>query len=154
MALETVPIMPTTDSLVQKKNRIQVSNTKKPLFFYVNLAKVSILIVFPVFHIRSLQWFLSDLATYYATVSQRRVCMLCSRDLIARLAISWCLLCSYILLITRFILLTSVWLYTLLVIAHLCTHMQRYIRQHNEVELSALGMGKDPLQLLPKLVLN
>lgn len=23
-----------------KKNRIQVSNTKKPLFFYVNLAKV------------------------------------------------------------------------------------------------------------------
>ena len=28
-----------TDSY--KKNRIQVSNTKKPLFFYVNLAKVS-----------------------------------------------------------------------------------------------------------------
>ncbi|OMP09126.1 hypothetical protein COLO4_05787 [Corchorus olitorius] len=27
-----------------KKNRIQVSNTKKPLFFYVNLAKV-----FPLF---------------------------------------------------------------------------------------------------------
>jgi hypothetical protein len=25
----------------QKKNRIQVSNTKKPLFFYVNLAKVT-----------------------------------------------------------------------------------------------------------------
>ena len=25
-----------------KKNRIQVSNTKKPLFFYVNLAKVLI----------------------------------------------------------------------------------------------------------------
>lgn len=25
---------------MQKKNRIQVSNTKKPLFFYVNLAKV------------------------------------------------------------------------------------------------------------------
>ncbi|CAH9083863.1 unnamed protein product [Cuscuta europaea] len=24
---------------IQKKNRIQVSNTKKPLFFYVNLAK-------------------------------------------------------------------------------------------------------------------
>ena len=24
----------------QKNNRIQVSNTKKPLFFYVNLAKV------------------------------------------------------------------------------------------------------------------
>lgn len=29
-----------------KKNRIQVSNTKKPLFFYVNLAKVS---PFPLF---------------------------------------------------------------------------------------------------------
>ncbi|KAG2268146.1 hypothetical protein Bca52824_062701 [Brassica carinata] len=26
----------------QKKNRIQVSNTKKPLFFYVNLAKIEI----------------------------------------------------------------------------------------------------------------
>ena len=26
-----------------KKNRIQVSNTKKPLFFYVNLAKVRII---------------------------------------------------------------------------------------------------------------
>ncbi|KAL0662677.1 hypothetical protein Bca4012_099514 [Brassica carinata] len=26
----------------QKKNRIQVSNTKKPLFFYVNLAKKSV----------------------------------------------------------------------------------------------------------------
>ena len=25
-----------------KKNRIQVSNTKKPLFFYVNLAKVAL----------------------------------------------------------------------------------------------------------------
>jgi hypothetical protein len=30
----------TTDSANNKKNRIQVSNTKKPLFFYVNLAKV------------------------------------------------------------------------------------------------------------------
>ncbi|KAJ6745459.1 DNA/RNA-BINDING PROTEIN ALBA 3 [Salix koriyanagi] len=29
----------TTDSANNKKNRIQVSNTKKPLFFYVNLAK-------------------------------------------------------------------------------------------------------------------
>ncbi|XP_041022766.1 uncharacterized protein At2g34160-like [Juglans microcarpa x Juglans regia] len=28
-----------TDSLSIKRNRIQVSNTKKPLFFYVNLAK-------------------------------------------------------------------------------------------------------------------
>lgn len=27
-----------------KKNRIQVSNTKKPLFFYVNLAKVGTLL--------------------------------------------------------------------------------------------------------------
>jgi len=26
-----------------KKNRIQVSNTKKPLFFYVNLAKVHLI---------------------------------------------------------------------------------------------------------------
>ncbi|XP_076920822.1 uncharacterized protein At2g34160-like [Bidens hawaiensis] len=34
-AVENITV--TTDS--QKKNRIQVSNTKKPLFFYVNLAK-------------------------------------------------------------------------------------------------------------------
>jgi len=34
-----------------KKNRIQVSNTKKPLFFYVNLAKVRI---FPPFRFSSL----------------------------------------------------------------------------------------------------
>ena len=31
----------TTAVETHKKNRIQVSNTKKPLFFYVNLAKVS-----------------------------------------------------------------------------------------------------------------
>jgi len=30
----------TTTLAQQKNNRIQVSNTKKPLFFYVNLAKV------------------------------------------------------------------------------------------------------------------
>ncbi|CAF1715927.1 hypothetical protein F2Q70_00000325 [Brassica cretica] len=32
-------ISATTAVETQKKNRIQVSNTKKPLFFYVNLAK-------------------------------------------------------------------------------------------------------------------
>lgn len=31
----------TDSSYNNKKNRIQVSNTKKPLFFYVNLAKVN-----------------------------------------------------------------------------------------------------------------
>ena len=34
----------------QKKNRIQVSNTKKPLFFYVNLAKVRIVGFLLCFH--------------------------------------------------------------------------------------------------------
>ena len=39
----------------QKKNRIQVSNTQKPLFFYVNLAKVWVflsefLFLFDMFH--------------------------------------------------------------------------------------------------------
>jgi hypothetical protein len=35
------PATTTTTATVEthKKNRIQVSNTKKPLFFYVNLAK-------------------------------------------------------------------------------------------------------------------
>ncbi|KAI9184852.1 hypothetical protein LWI28_001776 [Acer negundo] len=37
MATEAEVAMTTTEP--QKKNRIQVSNTKKPLFFYVNLAK-------------------------------------------------------------------------------------------------------------------
>jgi len=38
------PATTTTTATVEthKKNRIQVSNTKKPLFFYVNLAKVMI----------------------------------------------------------------------------------------------------------------
>ena len=38
--LNIAPAAATTDSANNKKNRIQVSNTKKPLFFYVNLAKV------------------------------------------------------------------------------------------------------------------
>ncbi|KAL6989464.1 hypothetical protein U1Q18_015213 [Sarracenia purpurea var. burkii] len=38
MAMETVAVAGTNPE-IQKKNRIQVSNTKKPLFFYVNLAK-------------------------------------------------------------------------------------------------------------------
>ncbi|KAJ8759439.1 hypothetical protein K2173_006971 [Erythroxylum novogranatense] len=44
--LAAPPLAPTDTSMevkasqaLQKKNRIQVSNTKKPLFFYVNLAK-------------------------------------------------------------------------------------------------------------------
>jgi hypothetical protein len=37
---EAVNNLNITDSSFNKKNRIQVSNTKKPLFFYVNLAKV------------------------------------------------------------------------------------------------------------------
>ncbi|PKI59672.1 uncharacterized protein At2g34160-like [Punica granatum] len=41
MAVEAIPVSVAGggDALAQKKNRIQVSNTKKPLFFYVNLAK-------------------------------------------------------------------------------------------------------------------
>ncbi|KAG9452575.1 hypothetical protein H6P81_005479 [Aristolochia fimbriata] len=38
--METVAVADATNVLAgHKKNRIQVSNTKKPLFFYVNLAK-------------------------------------------------------------------------------------------------------------------
>ncbi|KAJ1385119.1 hypothetical protein SESBI_41904 [Sesbania bispinosa] len=39
MATVTATVTPNTNLEPQKKNRIQVSNTKKPLFFYVNLAK-------------------------------------------------------------------------------------------------------------------
>ncbi|KAL3728066.1 hypothetical protein ACJRO7_032764 [Eucalyptus globulus] len=38
MAVETL-VASSENVLAPKKNRIQVSNTKKPLFFYVNLAK-------------------------------------------------------------------------------------------------------------------
>lgn len=47
MAAETAVAVPvalpktTGNTETLKKNRIQVSNTKKPLFFYVNLAKVN-----------------------------------------------------------------------------------------------------------------
>ncbi|KAF4373358.1 hypothetical protein CsatB_028892 [Cannabis sativa] len=37
--MATVALPPPQPIEPQKKNRIQVSNTKKPLFFYVNLAK-------------------------------------------------------------------------------------------------------------------
>lgn len=46
VAVQSAPAPPTSSKTPtqtmenQKKNRIQVSNTKKPLFFYVNLAKV------------------------------------------------------------------------------------------------------------------
>lgn len=36
----------------QKKNRIQVSNTKKPLFFYVNLAKVLLALLSDAFRLK------------------------------------------------------------------------------------------------------
>ncbi|XP_027352924.1 uncharacterized protein At2g34160 [Abrus precatorius] len=39
MATVAAAVTPNTDLESPKKNRIQVSNTKKPLFFYVNLAK-------------------------------------------------------------------------------------------------------------------
>ncbi|XP_044482130.1 uncharacterized protein At2g34160 [Mangifera indica] len=45
VAVQSAPAPPTSSKTPtqtmenQKKNRIQVSNTKKPLFFYVNLAK-------------------------------------------------------------------------------------------------------------------
>ncbi|CAK9163411.1 unnamed protein product [Ilex paraguariensis] len=41
MTMETVAVAVSVTTIpeMHKKNRIQVSNTKKPLFFYVNLAK-------------------------------------------------------------------------------------------------------------------
>ena len=68
-----------------KKNRIQVSNTKKPIFFYVNLAKVF------------------------------------RKTLLSEKFLFW------------FLFLT---------VSGFC--LQRYMQQHNEVELSALGMGTYP----------
>jgi len=46
-----------------KKNRIQVSNTKKPLFFYVNLAKVLIFLSMFVFFFFQL-WALFDFCAH------------------------------------------------------------------------------------------
>jgi hypothetical protein len=42
-----------------KKNRIQVSNTKKPLFFYVNLAKVTTAFFFPALSVSPILFFSS-----------------------------------------------------------------------------------------------
>ncbi|RWV99673.1 hypothetical protein GW17_00037408 [Ensete ventricosum] len=81
MEMETVAVVengPATEDVVGvgkiKKNRIQVSTNKKPLFFYVNLAKVSPAVLF----------------------------LRCRRH----------------------------------------AHANRYMQQYNEIELSALGMGK------------
>jgi hypothetical protein len=54
-----------------KKNRIQVSNTKKPLFFYVNLAKVRFFpfLVFFSFFFSSIVW-----AGYCELLNQQRGC--------------------------------------------------------------------------------
>lgn len=80
----------------QKKNRIQVSNTKKPLFFYVNLAKVFTLFSYGFFEFV----FLSTNC--------------------------WCDESNF-----NFVDLKLGEFYC----------VQRYMQQHNEVELSALGMG-------------
>lgn len=54
----------------QKRNRIQVSNTKKSLFFYVNLAKVPhYYIYFPLLIVRwfaCVRWILG----FYFTISE------------------------------------------------------------------------------------
>ena len=47
-ATSPVTLTPENINGNQKKNRIQVSNTKKPLFFYVNLAKVSTISIHPI----------------------------------------------------------------------------------------------------------
>ena len=62
---EGVNNMGITDN--HKKNRIQVSNTKKPLFFYVNLAKVCIHLPFSISlaylcFLRMLRWIVGILA--------------------------------------------------------------------------------------------
>ncbi|RWW29634.1 hypothetical protein GW17_00005829 [Ensete ventricosum] len=69
-----------------KNNRIQVSNTKKPLFFYVNLAKARNPL---------------ELVAFWCPVEQPRFASFDSFRL----------------------------------------QVRRYMQQHNEVELSALGMG-------------
>lgn len=71
----------------QNKNRIQVSNTKKSLFFYLNLAKVRIykLLNFPIF---------STIVVYIGPTGSILSC-----------------------------------------------YLQRYMKQYDDLELSAMGMG-------------
>lgn len=91
-------ISATTAVETQKKNRIQVSNTKKPLFFYVNLAKV--VQKYPLIYHNN--GFLVSKQPFF--IYESRECK------------NWSFIHVYL--------------------------MQRYIQQHNEVELSALGMGR------------
>jgi len=80
-------------------NRIQVSSSKKPLFFYVNLAKVSIR--------RSISrlWLLAARLRPSSSMA----------------VVSW----------------------LVLILVGLC-FVQRYMQQHGDVELSALGLGESP----------
>lgn len=50
----------------RKSNRIQVSNTKKPLFFYLNLAKVNLILSF----------LIEDILLLFFTIEQIPACFL------------------------------------------------------------------------------
>ncbi|KAL0719942.1 hypothetical protein Bca4012_069266 [Brassica carinata] len=87
-------LAPPAKTEAHKKNRIQVSNTKKPLFFYVNLAKVLL-------------------------------------TLLERMS-----------LLARSCFRSDSWL------------VMRYIQQHNEVELSALGMAITTVVTISEILKN
>ncbi|KAF4348851.1 hypothetical protein G4B88_005168 [Cannabis sativa] len=89
--MATVALPPPQPIEPQKKNRIQVSNTKKPLFFYVNLAK-------PLFEFLKI---FQDLMLHTAEIQ-----------------------------------------------------ITRYIQQHNEVELSALGMAITTVVTIAEILKN
>lgn len=99
----------------QKKNRIQVSNTKKPLFFYVNLAKV---------------------LSFYFWGCYLYVCMFVLTDF-SEIFDLLCL-CFYICVANG----NTDLRFDIADLRLRCLKcVQRYMQQHNEVELSALGMG-------------
>ncbi|EHA8587876.1 hypothetical protein COCNU_scaffold003431G000050 [Cocos nucifera] len=100
---EGVNNLSVTDS--NKKNRIQVSNTKKPLFFYVNLAK----------SFGHYLWF-------------------------SGFQVDFCGCCRA----TRLVF----W------IAFLPLKGKRYMQQHNEVELSALGMAIATVVTIAEILKN
>lgn len=155
MSAETVSVMPTptiADSLVQKKNRIQVSNTKKPLFFYVNLAKVSLFhhlcFFFFLFFFISILSNHSELTLSICLHEMITLTCFCSPTLVAHdtshIWMTALYLNEYLTNFSSPAFICS-WSWVPPVCAFvdccLCKCMQRYIQQHDEVELSALGMG-------------
>lgn len=114
--------------------RIQVSKTKKPFFFYLNLAKVSLSFILPLVNFQS----------QYSTQSTFELVywQFCVFLIFFSFFISLSLEIGLTPLRIFFPYISSTKLLYEIGLSILCFFlMQKYIKQGNDVELSALGMG-------------